>query len=122
AGTFNYMRSLPLARPLLLAADMTVWLLIALPSVAVAVLVAALRYDLDFSFDWPVLIAAAVLVTLMATAVGYAIAVSMAPLLAQLISQVLVFFVLLFSPITFPESQLPAWFQIGRAHVSTPRT
>ncbi len=111
AGTFNYMRSLPLARPLLLAADMTVWLLIALPSVAVAVLVAALRYDLDFSFDWPVLIAAAVLVTLMATAVGYAIAVSMAPLLAQLISQVLVFFVLLFSPITFPESQLPAWFR-----------
>ncbi|ROR72178.1 ABC transporter permease [Bogoriella caseilytica] len=110
-GTFTYMRSLPLARPLLLAADMTVWLLIALPSVAVGVLVARLRYDLAYSFDWPVLIAAALLVTLMATAVGYAIAVSLQPMLAQLVSQVLVFFVLLFSPITFPANQLPAWFQ-----------
>lgn len=110
-GTFNYMRSLPLARPLMLAADLTVWLLIALPSVAVAVLVASLRYDLTFSFDWPVLVAASLLVTIMATAVGYAIAVSMQPMLAQLLTQVLVFFVLLFSPITFPGSQLPSWFQ-----------
>ncbi|WP_413452362.1 ABC transporter permease [Georgenia phoenicis] len=110
-GTFAYMRSLPLARPLLLAADLTVWLLIALPSVAVGVVVARLRYDLDLSFDWPVLVAAALLVTLMATAVGYAIAVSLQPMLAQLVTQVLVFFVLLFSPITFPASQLPGWFQ-----------
>ncbi len=110
-GTFNYMRSLPLARPMMLAADLTAWLLIALPSVVVAVLVAALRYDLSFSFDWPVLVAASLLVTVMATAVGYAIAVSMRPMLAQLLTQVLVFFVLLFSPITFPAGQLPAWFQ-----------
>jgi len=110
-GTFAYMRSLPLARPLLLAADLTVWLLIALPSVAVGVLVAQLRDDLDLSFDWPVLVSSALLVTLMATAVGYAIAVSLQPMLAQLVTQVLVFFVLLFSPITFPASQLPGWFQ-----------
>src|SRR5690625_7101031 len=32
-------------------------------------------------------------------------------MLAQLASQVLVFFVLLFSPITFPADQLPDWFQ-----------
>lgn len=110
-GTFNYMRSLPLARPLLLAADLTVWLLIALPSVAVGVLVAQLRYDLTLSLDWPVLVTAALLVTTMATAVGYAIAVSLQPMLAQLLTQVLVFFVLLFSPITFPASQLPEWFR-----------
>jgi len=110
-GTFNYMRSLPLARPLLLAADLTVWLLIGVPSVAVGVLVARLRYDLALSFDWPVLVASTLLVTVMATAVGYAIAVSMPPMLAQLLTQVLVFFVMLFSPITFPAAQLPAWFQ-----------
>jgi len=110
-GTFNYLRSLPLARPMMLAADLTVWLLIALPSVAVAVLVASLRYDLTFSIDWPVLVAASLLVTVTATAVGYAIAVSLQPMLAQLLTQVLVFFVLLFSPITFPAGQLPAWFQ-----------
>lgn len=66
------------------------------------------------SFDWPLLVAAAVLVTLTATSVGYALAVSLAPMLAQLVTQVLVFFVMLFSPVTFPASQLPEWFQ--RAH------
>jgi len=102
---------LPIARPLLLVADLSVWLLLALPSVAVAVLVAWLRYDLTFSFDWPLLIAASLLVTITSTAVGYAIAVSLPPLLAQLLTQVLVFFVMLFSPVTYPASQLPAWFQ-----------
>ncbi|MTV24975.1 ABC transporter permease [Nitriliruptoraceae bacterium ZYF776] len=110
-GTFTYLRALPVPRPLLLVADLTVWLLVALPSIAVAVVVAQLRYGLTFAFDWPLLVAASVLVAITATAVGYAIAVSLPPLLAQLVSQVLVFFVMLFSPITFPASQLPGWFQ-----------
>ncbi|MFD5690921.1 hypothetical protein [Streptomyces rubiginosohelvolus] len=49
------------------------------------------------------------LTAVMATSVGYALAVLLPPLLAQLASQVLVFFVMLFSPITFPASQLPDW-------------
>lgn len=110
-GTFTYMRALPVARPLLLLADMTVWIVVCVPSVGVAVLVGWLRYDLELSFRWPLLICAALLVTVTATAVGYAIAVVLRPMLAQLITQVLVFFVLLFSPITFPASQLPDWFR-----------
>lgn len=110
-GALTYLRALPVRRPLLLVVELTVWLLVALPSVAAAVLVATLRYDLVFAFDWPLLIAASLLITLTATSVGYAIAVSLPPFLAQLSTQVLVFFVLLFSPVTFPASQLPAWFQ-----------
>ncbi len=110
-GTFAYLRALPVPRPLLLLAELTVWLLIALPSIAAAVVVSQLRYGLSYSFDWPVLISAALLIAVVATSVGYAIAVSLPPLLAQLVSQVLVFFVLLFSPVTFPATQLPAWFQ-----------
>ncbi|WP_343955743.1 ABC transporter permease [Yaniella flava] len=111
-GTFEFMRSLPVPRLLMLAVELTVWSAIALPGVAIGILVAQLRYDLSLAIDWGVLIAAAVLVTVMATAIGYAIAVTLQPMLAQLISQVLVFFVMLFSPITFPASQLPEWFQI----------
>lgn len=111
AGAFDYQRALPVARPLLLVVDLVVWALIALPGVAVGLLVAWLRYDIAFAFDWPLLIVASLLVTTMATAVGYAIAVSLQPMLAQMVSQVLVFFVLLFSPITFPAGQLPSWFQ-----------
>lgn len=110
-GTFTYLRALPVPRPLLLLADLTVWLAIALPSIAVAVLVAQLRYPITFSFDWPLLVGASVLIAVVATSVGYAIAVSLPPMLAQLVSQVLVFFVLLFSPVTFPAAQLPVWFQ-----------
>lgn len=110
-GTFTYLRALPVPRPLLLLADLTVWLAIALPSIAVAVVVSQLRYGLTYSFDWPLLLGASVLIAVAATSVGYAIAVSLPPMLAQLISQVLVFFVMLFSPVTFPAAQLPLWFQ-----------
>jgi ABC-2 type transport system permease protein len=110
-GTFTYLRALPVARPLLLLADLTVWMLVSLPSIAVAMLVAQLRYDISLSIDWPLLTAAALLIALTATCVGYAIAVTLPPMLAQLLTQVLVFFVMLFSPITFPASQLPAWFR-----------
>ncbi|OYN88308.1 ABC transporter permease [Parenemella sanctibonifatiensis] len=110
-GTFAYQRALPVPRGLILLADLVIWLLVALPSVAVAVLVAALRFDITFAVNWPVLVAASILTALTATAVGYGIAVVLPPMLAQVISQVLVFFVLLFSPITFPAERLPEWFQ-----------
>ncbi|GAA1984091.1 ABC transporter permease [Isoptericola halotolerans] len=110
-GTFVFLRTLPVPRLTLLLADLTVWLLVALPSVAVAVLVGELRFDLALSPDWPVLLVATVLVTVTATSVGYAVAVTLPPVLAQLVSQVLVFFVMLFSPLTFPATQLPAWFR-----------
>lgn len=111
-GTFTYLRALPIPRALLLVADLTVWLFVALPGVAVAVLVAHWRYGFDYSFDWPLLIAASALTAITASAMGYAIAVSLPPMVTQLVTQVLVFFVMLFSPITFPKSQLPAWFQM----------
>jgi ABC-2 type transport system permease protein len=110
-GSLVYLRAMPIPRPVLLLVELTVWPAVALPGVAVAVLAAAIRYDLVFVFDWSLLIGAALLITLTATAVGYAIAVTLPPLLAQLVGQVLVFFVLLFSPVTFHVSQLPTWLQ-----------
>jgi ABC-2 type transport system permease protein len=110
-GTFAYQRAMPIPRPLLLAAELTVWSMVAFPSVAVALIVARLRFGLPFAFDWPLLTAAILLITITAASVGFALAVSLPPTLAQLISQVLVFFVLLFSPVTFPASRLPVWFQ-----------
>ena len=117
-GTFTYLRSMPVPRPLLLASDLTVWSLVALPAIPVTMLVARLRYGLTFAIDWPVLAAGTLLVTLMATSVGYAAAVTLRPMLAQVLSQVLIFFVMLFSPVTFPASQLPAWYQ--RVHEVLP--
>lgn len=110
-GTFTYQRAMPIPRPLLLATELTVWSMVAFPSVAVALIVARLRFGLSFAFDWPLLIAAILLITITSASVGFALAVSLPPLLTQVVSQVLVFFVLLFSPVTFPASRLPVWFQ-----------
>ncbi|ASR34492.1 multidrug ABC transporter permease [Prauserella marina] len=111
SGTFTYLRAQPVPRQLLLLADLTVWLGVALPSIAVAMIVAWLRYDFGYVFDWPLLVATAALTSVTAASVGYAIAVVLPPLLTQITTQVLVFFVMLFSPVTFPASRLPEWFQ-----------
>ncbi|BAW92282.1 ABC transporter component [Actinomyces sp. Chiba101] len=110
-GAFAYTRALPVPRPILLATDLSLWTLIALPGIAVAVGVAWLRFGIPLDIDWPLLVTASLLVTVMAASVGYAIAVSLQPMVAQALTQVLVFFILLFSPVTFPTSQLPHWFQ-----------
>jgi ABC-2 type transport system permease protein len=85
--------------------------MVAFPSVAVALIVARLRFGLTFAFDLPLLIAAILFITITAASVGFALAVSLPPTLTQLVTQVLVFFVLLFSPVTFPADRLPSWFQ-----------
>ncbi|MFE1146482.1 ABC transporter permease [Streptomyces albidoflavus] len=111
SGTFTYLRALPVPRPLHLLSDLTVWLVVALPGIPVSVLVAWLHHDLTYRFDWPLLITASVLTAVMATSVGYALGVLLPPPLAQLASQILVFFVMLFSPVTFPANQLPDWLR-----------
>ena len=111
SGTLTYQRALPVPRPLLLVSDLIVWLVIALPSIPVTVLVARLRYGIESSIDGPLLVGTFVLSTVMAVSVGYATAMLLSPMLSQLVSQVMVFFVMLFSPVTFPKEQLPGWFQ-----------
>jgi ABC-2 type transport system permease protein len=107
-GSLEYMRSLPVPRMAYLAADATVWLLASLPGVAAALMVAALRFDLHLAVS-PLVVPAMLLVALTATAVGYAIASLLPPMAAVLATNVLVFFVLLFSPVNFPADRLPGW-------------
>lgn len=110
-GSYQYMRTLPVPRPLVLLADMSVWVLVALPSIVVAALVAWWYHGIEFAIDWPLILLAGVLVAVMGTSVGYALAVTFPPMVAQILTQVLIFFVMMFSPINYPASQLPEWFQ-----------
>lgn len=111
SGAFTYLRAQPVPRPLLLVSELTIWIALAAPSIAVCVGVAQLRFDFAYAYDWAVLVPVALLVALTAAAVGFALAVVLSPALTQIVTQVLVFFVLLFSPVTFPADRLPAWFQ-----------
>jgi ABC-2 type transport system permease protein len=108
-GTFEYVWSLPAPRSAQAISTFLLYTLLALPGTALALLVATWRYGAQLSIS-PVLIPAALLCSLVAITVGYGLALAIRnPLVMNLISNALVFVVLLFSPIVFPASQLPAW-------------
>lgn len=107
-GSLDWMRTLPVPREVFLIADLAVWTLIALPGVAIGVLAGSIRFDVSLRPAWW-LAPVALLVSMTAAAVGYALASLMRPTLAQLVSQVLVFVVLLFTPISFPAERMPDW-------------
>ena len=109
-GSFDWFRTLPLSRGLFLAADLVTWVGVALPGIALALGVAALRYDLALELS-PWALPAAALVGLAAAAVGYGLASALPPMITMLATQLLVFFILLFSPIAFPVERLPGWLQ-----------
>jgi ABC-2 type transport system permease protein len=108
-GTFDYMWSLPIPRMAFMAADMTIWMLITLPGVVLALLVGSLKYDFALQVT-PSVVPAFLLVSLTATAVGYAIAhLSPKPELVAVLTNFIIFSLFLFSPINFPAERLPAW-------------
>ena len=109
-GSADWMRTLPVRRELFLAADLLVWTLIALPGVVLGVLAGVLRFHVHLAPSWW-LLPTALVVSLTAAAVGYAMAWLLPGTIAQLMSQVLVFVVLLFSPVSFPADRMPVWLQ-----------
>ena len=109
-GSLDWMRTLPVPRWTFLASDLLMWTLIALPGMVLGVVAGVLRFNVNLSIaPWVVL--AALLVSLTSASVGYAMASVLPPMLAQLLTQVLIFVVLLFSPVSYPASRMPEWLQ-----------
>ena len=112
-GSLAWMRTLPVPRWVYLAADLTVWMVIALPGSVLGAVAGAWQFDVDLSVS-PLIVLAAPLVSLVAASVGYSIALVLKPQLAHLVSQVFVFVVLMFAPISIPAERFPAW--LAAAH------
>lgn len=108
-GVFDFQRSMPVPRLAMLLAEATVWVVLAVPGVLAGLAVAALRFDLEFQVS-PLAGPAVLLVALTCTTLGYAVAYALPPMVTLVVSQMLVFFVLMFSPINFPAERLPGWF------------
>jgi ABC-2 type transport system permease protein len=107
--TYDFMWSLPVPRSTAAAAWLTMNMAIALPGMAVALVVAILRYDLPITIN-PSVVPAVLLVLLTGTTIGYAMAHLIGnPLVMQVITQVTIFVILGFSPINFPRDHLPGW-------------
>ena len=81
----------------------------ALPGAATALGVGVWYYDVDLSVSWAV-IPAVLLTSLMSTSVGFGMAHAIKnPVVINFVANMIVFFVLLFSPIVIPISRFPDW-------------
>ncbi len=108
-GTYEFIWTLPVPRVTTVAAGMTVWMLVAIPGMIAALAIALVRYDIDLQASW--LILPAVLLTVaMSTSLGNAFAHGIPnPLLVNLMTQILIFVIIMYSPINFPASRFPDW-------------
>lgn len=110
-GSYEFLWSLPVPKVVVAASTFTLLTVLALPGVVIALLVSVWRYGVTLDVQ-PSIVPALVLTSLMAASVGYAMGHAIPnPQLTNMVSNLLVFFVLLFSPIAFPGSQFPSWLQ-----------
>ena len=112
--TYDYVWSLPVPRTASAGATFTVFTAISLPGTFVALLVSSLVYDVQLEPNW-MIVPAIILSASMATAVGYAVGQGMSnPRLVNLLTNLLIFVILMFSPIVIPIELFPDW--LAAAH------
>ncbi len=110
-GTFDYIWSLPVPRMAHIAADATNVFGTTLPGTILAVVLGATYFDFSLTVS-PLVIPAVLLIAMCGTFIGYSIAFAVPkPMMVNVITQVLVFVVMLFSPVMFPADRLPEWLQ-----------
>ena len=108
-GTWDFIWSLPAPRSAAVASTFTVYTAMTIPGIVATLALATWRYGLHLSVS-PMVVPAFLLASLMATSVGFAMALAIPdPLVTNVIVNALIFVVLLFSPVVYPITQLPAW-------------
>jgi ABC-2 type transport system permease protein len=109
ADTYDFVWSLPVPRLASAASTFTVFTVLAFPGTLLALAIAWWRYDVDLALTWAFL-PAVILTSLMATSVGFAVGHAIPdPRVTNLLLNVLVFSVLLFTPIVVPIDLFPGW-------------
>ncbi len=109
-NTYDFAWSLPVPRLASAAATFVLYTSLAIPGTLVSLWIAHLRYSIALDISWSIV--PAILVTsLMATSVGYAFAHAIPnPRMTNLITNMIIFLVLLFSPIVVRITQFPDWW------------
>jgi ABC-2 type transport system permease protein len=108
-GSYEYFFTLPVSRLATFLATVSIWILVGMPSIVVALAAADLRYDLGLSVS-PWAVPAALLVIGVGTSIGFSMAHAIPnPRATNVISQVLVLVIFMFSPVNFPPERLPGW-------------
>lgn len=107
--TYDFLWSLPVPRLMTAASNFTIFTVLSVPGFVVTLLVAVWRYDLDLAVSWTIVPAVA-MSSLMAISVGWGAAHAIGdPRITNLLVNLVIFVVLLFSPIAFPIDNFPGW-------------
>lgn len=108
--TYEYVWSLPVPRLASGLATLTLFTTLAIPGTIIALVVASLAYGIRLQVSWAI-VPAVLLTSVMASSVGFALGHAIPePRVTNLITNVLIFMVLLFSPIVVPIEQFPDWW------------
>ena len=110
-GRLEYFLTLPISREAYLLSLITMVAVTSLPAVAFCLAFGAWHYDLSLSMD-PAFLVVMLLAVLSLAGVGVAMAVYMPHLqVTNALTQLIIFYVLFFSPVLLPASQLPEILQ-----------
>lgn len=108
--TYDYVWSLPVSRSGSAMASSTIFTALALPGTVVALLISSISYEVDMRISWAV-VPAVLFTSAIATSVGYALGHAVPePRVISLITNLVMFLVLLFSPIVVAIDQFPDWW------------
>jgi len=108
-GTYDFMLSLPVPRMVLLVSDATIYFLLTLPGIIIAIILGSVYHDFTLQVS-PLVVPAFILISMTGTFVGYAIALWVPhPRMAIIATQILLLVIAFFSPVIFPAEQLPGW-------------
>lgn len=109
-GYHQFLRTWPVNRGIILVADTLIWLIIAIPGLAISILVAHFMFHPGYDVTWTI-VPAFLLTGLTSIGIGYGFSYLLPPQLSMALSNVLAFGALMFSPINFPMERLPEWLQ-----------
>jgi ABC-2 type transport system permease protein len=108
-GSYDFVWSLPVPRPVAALASFTLFTLLAVPGVAVTLVIAAWRYHVHLQVS-PLVVVAVLFTALMSASVGFSLGHAIAnPMITNVITNLVIFVVLMFAPIAFPIENFPGW-------------
>jgi ABC-2 type transport system permease protein len=114
--TYDYVWSLPVPRLSSAMATFSIFAILGIPGMVVALLIAGVIYDADLAVSWSI-VPAVLVSSSIGASVGYALGhVVPEPRVISLITNIVMFLVLLFSPIVVAIEQFPDWWA-GVHHV-----
>lgn len=107
-GIFEYQRTLPVSRSIILISDIVIWGIASLPGVIMGCIASVVRFNVNLNLT--VQSCLVILFTqLTMICIGFCIAYWLPPNAMALATQVIMIGGLLFSPITYPAERLPEW-------------